>query len=155
MKPRPDWESAIFYLKYCDCVKNNYSQTKWVMLPAHSCHFVCWSSQTKYLYRQYPELWFGKCHIPVAKQLKHSPCSSQGVVGSNSDRRGVIFQLIKFRLFQERLSTVEIGAVALARLVFRICRYHNPWIGTCLIPAAQSLEPSACDWGPWVRAPTR
>ena len=46
-------------------------------------------------------------------------------MGLSPGRGGAIPPFIKFRLFQEQLFTVELGAVARVRLAFRMLTFTN------------------------------
>ena len=65
----------------------------------------------------------------MINRIEHSVCNRR-VMGSNpsgfeSHQGWAIFHFIRFRLYQEQLFTVENGAVARARLAFRVLAFAN------------------------------
>ena len=84
--------------------------------------FVLNITQLRFLYRQlqYSKPWVERCHIPVALRLDYSDVNDGW--GFDSYQWWAIFHFIKFRLFHEQVCTVEMGAVALAQLAFRVLK---------------------------------
>ena len=72
-----------------------------------------------YCYRQYPKPWIRKYHIPVSQQLEHSAYNRM-VLGSIPIRD----LLMKFRLFEEQLCTVENGCYLLC-MAFHVLIFTN------------------------------
>ena len=89
-----------------------------------SCAYTKWSSMTgvnKQRISPEPKTWIGKCYIPIAQWLEYLACG-WGVTGSSPNQAYTIFHFIKLDYFK---FTVEIGAVAQARLSFHGLTYKK------------------------------
>ena len=97
--------------------------------------------KTKYLYcqNQYPKLWIGKCHTPIAQRLENSACHRE-IVGS-SPTKICYFPLYKIRLVQEQLFTANMGWPRMVgfsyvnlyktKYSYRHSQFPKLWIGKC------------------------